>query len=110
MRDKTQLQPHQVVVDLVVQHSATMPRVGQAAVLGGNLFITAHNHRGQAVALSMPVSFDGEPFDGDVGVPPRFVLVKLGATVWKLAPSVLHPLLHAYVTIVGVPEDISWGK
>jgi hypothetical protein len=41
---------------------------------------------------------------------PRFVLRKLGPTVWKLAPSIRHDLLHAFITIVDVPEDVAWGR
>ena len=108
--NKQDLRPDQVVLDLVLAHSAVMPRLGQAAVLNGSLMIAVKNHRGEYASLSMPVFFDGEPFDGGDGRPPRFVLRKLGATVWKLSPSVLHPLLHAYVTIVDVPDDVSWGR
>lgn len=106
--NKQDLQPHEVVVDLVLKYSPTMPRLGMAAVLGGNLIIAAKNHRGQFVSFGLPIGFDGKPFDGDENTPPRFVLFKLGPTVWKLSPSILHELLHAYVTIVQVPEDVSW--
>ena len=86
-----------------------MPKLGQAAVLQGSLLIATKNHRGQFVSLATPVYFDGESFDGDATTPPRFVLRKLGSTVWKLAPSILHDQLHAYVTIVDVPEGVSWA-
>ncbi len=108
--NKQDLQPHQVVVDLVLVYSPTMPALGHAAVLAGNLIIAARNHRGEYVTLSTPVHFDGDSSDGDGGVPPRFVLRRLGPTVWKLAPSLLHPLLHAYLTIVGVPENVTWDS
>ena len=107
--NKQDLLPHQVVVDLVLLYSAYMPRLGHAAVLQGNLLIAANNHRGQFVSLGTPVHFDGEPFDGDANAPPRFVLRKIGSTVWKLAPSILHDQLHAYITIVDVPEEVSWA-
>lgn len=106
--NKQDLLPHQVVVDLVLKYSPTMPRLGMCAVLSGSLIIAAKNHLGDFVSLSLPVNFDGDPFDGDTVSPPRFVLRKLGSTVWKLAPSVLHDQLHAFVTIVEVPEDVSW--
>ena len=103
--NKQDLPPRNVVLDLVLGYSATMPRLGQAAVLNGNLIIAAKNHRGQYCSFTVPVSFDGDPVDG---AEPRFVLRKLGATVWKLSPSLLHDLLHAYITIVDVPDDIGW--
>lgn len=106
--NKQDLEPHQVVLDLVLPFSPIMPRMGQAAVLKGNLITLAKNHRGQPVSLSVPVFFDGEPFDGDETRPPRFVLRKIGSTVWKLAPSILHPMLHAYLTIVEVPDPCPW--
>ena len=99
------LRPDQVVLDLVLEHVPAMPGPGQAAMFGPTLVITAHNHLGQVVSLGVPISPDGDPVEGP---DPRFVLRRLGATVWKLAPSVMHPLLHAYVTIVGVPEDVTW--
>lgn len=103
--NKLHLLPSQVVLDLVLMYSATMPRLGQAAVLSNNLVIATRNHLGQYVTISTPVHFDGEPADG---ASPRFVLRKLGATVWKLSPSILHDMLHAYLTIVDVPEDVAW--
>jgi hypothetical protein len=108
--NKQDLEPHQVVLDLVLKYSATMPRVDHAAVLNGNLILLAKNHRGMAYTLSFPVHFDGEPFEGDALTSPRFMLRKLGSTVWKLAPSILHDMLHAFITIVGVPEDVTWGQ
>jgi len=108
--NKRDLDPREIVVDLVVGYSPSMPRVGQAAVLNGSLIICAQNHRDQKLTLAMPITFDGDPFDGDEIAPPRFALRKLGPTVWKLAPSIKHDLLHAFVTIVEVPEDVTWGK
>lgn len=107
---KQNLLPSEGVVDLVLQYSATMPKLGQAAVLKGSLLIAAKNHLGQFVSFGMPAHFDGDPFDGDATTPPRFVLRKIGATVWKLAPSIKHDLLHAFVTIVDVPEAVAWGQ
>ena len=107
---KQNLLPSEVVVDLVLQYSAAMPIADQAAVLKGSLLIAAKNHLGQFVSFGMPAHFDGDPFDGDATTPPRFVLRKIGATVWKLAPSIKHDLLHAFVTIVDVPEAVAWGQ
>ena len=107
---KQNLLPSEVVVDLVLQYSAAMPIAGQAAVLKGSLLIATKNHLGQFVSFGIPAHFGGHPFDGDAATPPRFVLRKIGATVWKLAPSIKHDLLHAFVTIVDVPEAVTWGQ
>jgi hypothetical protein len=109
MKRKQDLLPHEVVLDLVLTYSAVMPKIGEAAVLAGGLFIATKNHRGESVALGIAgVHFDGESFEGDENAPPRFRLRRLGRTVWKLAPSILHDKLHAYVTIVDVPYDVRW--
>jgi hypothetical protein len=102
--NKQDLSPRDVVVDIVLAYSATMPKLGHAAVLNGSLVIATNNHRGQFVSFGLPVNFDGDPFNGDATTPPRFVLRRIHAEVWKLSPSILHDLLHAFVTIVGVPE------
>lgn len=107
--NKQHISPRNVVVDLVLKYSATMPGLGHAAVLNGNLVIAAHNHRGQYVSFGFPVHFDGESFDGNEIAGPRFVLFRIAPTVWKLKPSLLHDLLHAYITIVGVPDDAPWA-
>lgn len=106
--DKQDLPPHLVVVDLVLKYSPVMPKLGEAAVLQGSLLITARNHQGQFVSLGTPVHFDDDPFDGNAIMEPRFVLRRIGATVWKLAPSIKHELLHAFITIVDVPPAVSW--
>jgi hypothetical protein len=106
--NKQHLPPRLVVVDLVLQYSAGMPKTGTAAVLQGSLLLAAKNHLGQAVAFGIPVHFDDDPFDGDATTPPRFVLRRIGATVWKLAPSIKHDLLHAFITIVDVPPAVAW--
>lgn len=104
------LEPSQVVVDIVVAYSPVMPMAGQAAVLHDHLMICTRNHRGQALSFAFPIHFDGETSNGDGTAPPRFILYKIAPTVWKLAPSINDDLLHAFVTIVGVPEDVTWGK
>lgn len=105
-----QLEPSQVVMDQVLRFSAKMPRMGEVAVMKTGdmptLIMTTRNHRGDPLTLHMQVHFDGEPVDGPE---PRFVLYKLGATVWKLSPSILHPMLHCYLTIVDVPELAPWN-
>ena len=108
--NKQDLSPREVVVDLVLQYSASMPKLGEAAVLHDSLLIATRNHLDQYVTPGMSVHFDGAPFEGDAQTAPRFVLYKIAPTVWKLAPSINHDLLHAFVTVVGVPEDITWGK
>jgi hypothetical protein len=104
IRTKQDLLPHEVVVDLVLNYSPKMPMAGQAAVLSGSLMMLAKNHRGEGVTFGVPIHFNGVPFDGDASKPPYFVLHKIAPTVWKLSPSIKHAMLHAYVTIVGVPE------
>lgn len=106
--NKQSLLPSEVVVDLVLQYSAVMPKLGEAAVLQGNLLIAAKNHLGQFVSLGTPVHFDGDPLYGSETAPPRFVLRRIGATVWKLAPSIKHDLLHAFITVVDVPPAVAW--
>ena len=115
---KLDLRPDQVVLDLVLSYCTTMPKFGFAAVLGGgdlagtvpSLILASKNHLGQPTMTGVPIYFDGEPFDGDPAEnkPPRFVLRRIGSTVWKVAPSISTPLLHAFITIVNVPEDVPW--
>lgn len=107
--NKQELDPSQVVVDAVLTWVPGMPaKPGSGSVLRGNFFMAARNHRGQVVAFGFPVHTDGEPFDGDEKTPPRFVVYKIAPSVWKVSPSISHPLLHAYLTLVGVPEPAPW--
>lgn len=103
---KLDLEPHQVIVDCVLQYSPTMPKLHQAAFMNGNLIFATNNHRGRYVSYAIPVHLDGGPFDGDEHTPPRFVLYRIHPGVWKVTPSILDEALHAYLTIVGVPEDV----
>jgi hypothetical protein len=105
MKDKLSLPPSAVVLDLILRWSRTIGNAGTATVNGSSLIFAAKNHRGVFVVLSTPVHFDGEPEEGP---PPRFVLFRLGPGVWKLAPSVLTDVLHAYLTLVDVPEPPPW--
>jgi hypothetical protein len=107
--NKQQLDPSQIIVDLVLTWVPGMPsKPGSASVLSGNFIMSARNHRQQVVTFSFPILFEGEPFDGDEKTPPRFVLYKIAPSVWKVSPSINHPLLHAYLTLVGVPEPAPW--
>lgn len=108
--NKQDLPPHKVVVDLVLWYLNQMPKNTGYAFRSdsGTLVISAVNHLGQPVCLSLQTHLDGEPFDGDEKTPPRFVLYKIAPSVWKVSPSVLNPMLHAYVTIVDVPEPAPW--
>lgn len=108
--DVQQVDPGNVIVDAILRFSATMPQLGYAAVLNGTLVFATRNHQDTYVTLSVPVNLDGAPFEGNATTPPRWVLFKLGPTVWKVSPSVSHPLFHAYLTIVGVPEPAPWEK
>lgn len=107
--NKQDLDPSQVVVDLVLTWVPTMPsKAGSASVLQGSFVLAARNHWQQYVSFGFPVVLDGEPFDGDDKTPPRFVLYRIAPSVWKVTPSISHPLLHAYLTLVGVPEPAPW--
>lgn len=105
--------PSQVVIDVVVRWSETLGDHGESdhgsgELVGGmRLLLFTRNHLHRPISLSLPVHFDGEPIAGSE---PRFILWRLGPRVWKLAPSVATPMLHAYVTIVDVPEPPSWEK
>ena len=78
-----------------------MPRMDEATIKGGNLIFLTRNHLGQPVSLSFPINLDGDPVSGDQ---PRFVIYGIWPGVAKVAPSVKHDLLHAFLTIVGAPN------
>lgn len=99
--------PRDVVLDLVLTWSDTIGKSGTATVKNETLIFATKNHRGEHVMLSVPVHFDGESVDGG---DPRFVLRRLGSTVWKLVPSVLTNQLHAYLTLVDVPAPAPWER
>ena len=105
--NKQNLLPSEVILDLVLRHADKIGVVGTAVVKDGSLMFAAKNHRGEFVMLSAPVHFDGAPTEGP---PPRFVLFKLGPSVWKLSPSVANEKIHAYLTITGVPEPAPWEE
>lgn len=105
---KQMLSPDQVVLDLVLPYSES-PGKNAACLTARNVFVVvAQNHRGQFAQVMIKFHLGGEPEDGP---PPRFVLWKLGPTVWKLSPSITAPgMLHAYLTIVKVPDPAPWEK
>ncbi len=106
--NKQDLPPSAVILHLVLRWAPTIGKAGTATVRDSGLTFAAKNHRGEFVMMSSPIHFDGEPQDGP---PPRFVLVRLGATVWTLVPSVLAQNLHAYITVIDVPDPPPWeGK
>lgn len=108
MKSHADKDPRYVILDLVLTFVRGMPtKAGTASVLDGSLLFAARNHRDKYVMLTTKIFFDGEPTDED---PPRFVLRRLGPHVWKLVPSVLDDNLHAYLTIVDVPEPPPWVK
>lgn len=108
--NKQNLPPHKVVLDLTLQYLDKMPKNTGYAFRSdaGVLVISASNHLGQPAYLSFQTHLDGKPFDGDANTPPRFVLYKIAPSVWKVSPSVLSAMLHAYITVVGVPEPAPW--
>jgi len=99
------LEPHQVCLDIVLKWAEVLGVPGTAKVVGSTLIVCAVNHRKRLVMLNVPLST--EP--ARMGRDPRWNLVQLGATVWKLTPSILNELLHGYVTIVGVPDPAPWA-
>lgn len=107
-KSKADRLPSEIVADVILRYSATMPLSGHAAILRGSLHICATNHRKERIGLSFPIHLDGEPFDGDETAAPRFVLFKIADSVWKVSPSIAHDKLHAYLTIVDVPSPAPW--
>ncbi len=106
--DKRLLPPDHVVLHLVLRWTErAFAAPNTARWKPGQLAILAVNHHGQRVQTWLDnVHADGAPADGP---PPRFVLQRLGPTVWTLAPSLVVPgALHAYVTLVDVPDPAPW--
>jgi len=97
-------QPHEVCLDIVLKWAETIGGAGTAKVMGATLILCAVNHRRQKVMMNVPLSDEA----ARIGRDPRWNLVRLGPTVWKLTPSVLDERLHGYVTIVDVPEPAPW--
>ena len=106
MEIKTQdLNPMTVVMDIVLKwNEEIFHHLHTAKVVGDSLFIFTTNHRSEPLQFVIDVHFSGSP----CLKPPRWVLLKLGPTVWKLAPSILTEKLHAYITIINVPDPAPW--
>lgn len=100
------LPPHAVVLDLVLRWSDKIGRVGTAKLNGHSLIVTAQNHRDEFVMATVEINLEGKASID----PPRFVFFKIGPGVWKLAPSIKHDKLHAYITVVDVPEPAPWSR
>jgi len=109
--DKRKLPPSAVVLDLVFKWSESIGTAGTAKVVHDGssyvLLIFARNHQDAFVSLYTPIHFDGEPSEEE---PPRWVLRRLGPGVWKLAPSIFADQLHAYITVIDVPEPAPWER
>jgi hypothetical protein len=105
--------PKEVVLDLVLTYAERLgkPQSAVIAAKGDRLGVILYgmvNHRGRLVTMSTEAHLDGEPNDAKDGKALRFVLRKLGPTVWKLSPSILDENIHGYITIVSVPEPAPW--
>ncbi len=102
--DKRDLHPDQVTLDLVLRYGT---EVRMLCAAPPRLLVVARNHRGQSFQVMLEPHLDGQPEDGP---PVRFVLFPLGPSVWKLSPSLTVPsVVHAYLTLVGVPEPAPWA-
>lgn len=100
------MSPDKITLDLVVCFGEKLQPNGCILSAPRVLVVLAANHQSQLVQVMLPFNLDGLILDGP---PPRFVLYKLGPGVWKLAPSVTVPgMLHAFITIVGVPDPAPW--
>lgn len=105
------MHPHSVVLDVVLTWADTIGEQGRCKVVytpeadTWSLLMGLRNHLNEKFLHGVVVHFDGEPV---AGTDPRFMLRKLGPGVWKLSPSILAPKIHAYVTLIGVPEPAPW--
>lgn len=102
--DVSQKEPHELCLDIVVRWAETLGQLGTAKVIGSSLILCVENHRGKKVILTVPLS--SEP--ARIGSDPRWNLVRLGSTVWKLTPSILDERIHGYVTLIDVPDPAPW--
>ena len=117
--NKQEMHPKDVIVDLVLRWTpkvtgvvGTVATVDAPGGLGGlGFMLFARNHLEQFVQLTVYVALSGETHDGsEPGKEARWVLFKIAPGVWKLSQSIVSDRLHAYVTIVGVPEPAPWEK
>lgn len=103
--------PRDVVLDLVLRYVPGMPRELLTATVSWHMHEDGHvdgtltmllvNHRGQRATFSVTVVPEGIPVSGDA---PRFIFYQIHPGVWKLAPSLRHDLVHAFITVVGMPD------
>jgi len=108
--NKRDVPPDQVVLDIVLRWDVRLFTAPHTATVVGDgpyrLALFAVNHQDHKVQQFIDLNFDGFPEDGP---PPRFLMYRLGPGVWKVTPSVVVPgMLHAYLTIIGVPEPLPW--
>jgi hypothetical protein len=120
--DKQALEPMQIVLDLVIQWTDKLTgQYGTGSVVCSNgselspesdkplmFMFFVKNHRGKGVGGGVPVHLEGETNDGLDGKPCRWVFNKIAPGVWKPSQSLMMPELHAYFTLVGVPEPAPW--
>jgi hypothetical protein len=104
--DIEKAEPHKVCLDIILTWAESLGSPNTAKVMGSTLILCAVNHQKRKVMLNVPLS--DEP--ARIGKDPRWNLMRLGPTVWKLTPSILDERIHGYVTIVDVPEPAPWLK
>jgi len=101
--DKRLLSPDRAILDVILRWEDGVKLVSADPM---RFLLTGRNHWGQVFQNFIECHLDGEPEDGP---PPRFVLFKLGPTVWKVSPSLYTPnSVHGYLTFVGVPDPAPW--
>lgn len=101
---KFALPPSALVLDLVFGYTTQMGQPQTACIHDDIVILMGKNHQGKNFMLTAKFYLDGDASEEG----PRFVMVKLGPTVWKLSPSIMHESVHAYVTVVGVPDPAPW--
>lgn len=103
--DQKQSSPDQVILDLIFDYGLDVRVLSSSPT---RILLCGKNHLGERFQQILEINLDGEP---DNGPPPRFVLLQLGSTVWKITPSLFVPsLVHGYITIINVPEPAPWSK
>lgn len=105
------ISPDKVVLDRVLHYNAERLRPYLFQMMGERqIVLLVPNHRNQLVQTSIELHFDDARGPSDPGeFPPYFVAYKIGATVWKVAPSLTVPgMIHTYLTLVDVPEPAPW--
>lgn len=77
------------------------------------LKIRGQDQDGKVLLLpfNVPVNPFSAAYSGPHDKPEAWGLEQLGPGVWSVEPSVIIPgLLHAFVTMVNVPEPAPWSK